>query len=192
MQQQSPFLSLCTAEPCAASVAVGNLLRLYYLTKNEQYLKQFTAKTLGYLSSALEERPFAIPLSCIALEGFENGLKQAVISTVDNPQTDGDTLAHGDDGDDEKDAAQNQQQIERFLNVLHGDFHPDTVGIVLNAQNVRAMKEEVNAMYGYYYGDQENNAMAYVCRDFACLAPTADPEEFAFQLTNDDNENESQ
>lgn len=141
---------------------------------------------MGYLSSALEERPFAIPLSCIALEGFENGLKQAVISSVSNPETDGDTLAHGDD---EKDALQNQQQIGRFLNVLHGDFHPDTVGVVLNAENVQLMKEEVNEMYGYYHGDKEDNVMAYVCRDFACLAPTADAEEFAAQLRQDGNGN---
>lgn len=170
------------AEPCAASVAVGNLLKLYHFTKKESYLETFCGKTFGYLKGALDERAFAIPLSVIALDEYENGMKQVVISTVNNPQSDGDVLV---DGDDEKDTLQNQEQMGQFLKVLYGDFHPDTVGVVLNEQNVQSMKEDVDAMYGYYYGDEENKAMVYVCRDFACQAPTANAMEFASQLQGD-------
>merc|ERR1719295_2110452 len=106
------------AEPCATSIAVGNLLRLHYLTKKESYLKVFAAKTITYLKAALEERPFAIPLAVIAMDGYENGMKQAVVSTVNNPETDGDHLA---DGDEEKDVLQNEQQLNQFLNVLYGE-----------------------------------------------------------------------
>ena len=165
------------AEPCPSSIAVQNLLRLYNFTKKDDYLKVYGKKTLQYLSSTLDKMPFAIPAACNALESYQNGLKQVVISSVDNQQNIGDFL------DDEKDDARKQGQISSFLNVLYGGYYPDTVCIMLNGKNYHEMKDEVNEMYGFFTCDKSNNVMGHVCQQFACQRPTNDIKEFESQLS---------
>eukprot|EP01083_Nonionella_stella_P311237 1109071_1 len=155
------------AEPCSSSIAVSNLLVLYHLTKNEDYLKRYAKKTLQYLHSTLERMPFAIPAAVIALEAYQNGLKQVVISSVEHPDCVGEHL------DDEKDEQLKQEQINEFLRVLYGNFYPDAVCCVLNNDNCHAMKDEINEMYQFYSMDKNNRVMASVCQ-LACLKPTND------------------
>ena len=87
-----------------------------------------------------------------------------------NPETDGDQLVNGDE---EKDAVQNDEQLKRFLNVLYGEFHPDTVGVVLDDGNVQSMKDDVNEMYSVHLLDPQTGNF---CWSTILVKDEVDPE----------------
>jgi uncharacterized protein YyaL (SSP411 family) len=144
------------AEPSASSVAVMNLLALSHLTGDASMAAKIES-TLQMFGGNASMRGRSVPMMLAALSTYHAGIPQVVI--VGEPGESGTRL---------------------LTDVVRKTYLPHAVVVP-----VREPHREALAGLLPWTKDlrmREGRATAYVCREFACQAPTTSPDELARQL----------
>jgi uncharacterized protein YyaL (SSP411 family) len=137
------------AEPAASSIGVHNLLRLAHLT-GDAGMTERLEQAFRLFAPRLESMGRAVPMMLAALSLYRAGIEQIVI-VADEPG-----------------------QARPLLDVVGRTFLPFAVLIPVLRQDeaLGRLMPMIGAMK-----PREGRATAYVCRAFACQAPTTDPEQ---------------
>jgi uncharacterized protein YyaL (SSP411 family) len=141
------------AEPSGNSIAVLNLLRLAQMTDRPDF-RASAARALEAFGSRMVAAPVGVPQMLVAYEFSISKPKQIVLAG-------------------ERDAPDTRQ----LLAALHSRFVPHRIVLLVNAESRQAL-----ARYLPTVADMTaigGQATAYVCEDYACKLPTADPAAFA-------------
>jgi uncharacterized protein YyaL (SSP411 family) len=145
------------AEPSASSVSVSNLIVLSHLTGDLSFRARIE-RTLGGAASRIAGGGRGVPMMLAALSAWHHGVQQVVI------------VGRRDD-----------EALGRLSEVAARRYLPFavTVPVEPGAQQERLARivPFIGAM-----AMRNGRPTAYVCRDFACQAPTCDPDELAAQL----------
>jgi len=141
------------AEPTATSVSVGNLLVLSHLIEDATWTDR-VEKSLRLFAPRLEQMGRAVPMMAAALSNRLAGIRQVVIV--------------GDAG---------AEELERTVSRL---YLPSTIVLRLSAAQQAALAGLLPIVAAMKPVD--GRAAAYVCRDFACGAPTPDERALAAAL----------
>lgn len=134
------------AEPAPSSVSVLNLLRLAGVTGDSAYRSR-AGEVIGSFTSPIRQMPAAVPYMLGAVEKFLHQGQQIFLS-----------------------GQPDQKQSRPLLEVIHGGLLPNKTVMFLPGE-----KSPLNASYRDLAKD-EAGVRAYVCQDFTCKLPTADPE----------------
>jgi hypothetical protein len=136
------------AEPAASSVAALNLLRLGHLTGDGAMLDR-AERALRLFAARIDGMPRAVPMMLCALSTWHAGIQEIVVTA---PALDAEAAA--------------------LLQVVDAAYVPFAVLVraVPSGDALLRIAPGVAAMT-----PRGGRATAYVCRDFACQAPTADP-----------------
>jgi len=138
--------------PSGNAVAAMSLLRLGRLTGRPD-LEEEAHRTFGAFAADMGANPAAYTHMITAFETAQHGTAEVII--VGDPEDD---------------------HTRRFLSALQGSYLPNViVGLVDPGDPDGAIRELIP--YAADMKTLDGKAAAYVCRDFACLAPTTDPEE---------------
>ncbi|KAH9531464.1 hypothetical protein CY35_19G039700 [Sphagnum magellanicum] len=146
------------AEPSGNSVAAVNLLRLSSLLSGDrsEYFHHTAEHLLAVYESRMKEVAMAVPLLCCAVDVLNVPSKRQVI--VAGPRYAPDTDA--------------------LLAASHATFDPDKVIFQVDETNAqdREFWHEMNpGVSAMSHSSPEGKAVAYVCQNFTCQAPTSDP-----------------
>jgi hypothetical protein len=145
------------AEPAAGSVAALNLLRLASMLGSTDAEARARA-TLGSLRGQLESAPAAVPMALAALDFNLSPPVQIVIKS-----------RPGD------------PRLPALLRPIHERFLPRRVILMADGDQGEAwLREKIPALAGM--AGMDGQPTAYVCRDFACHAPTTQPDELRKRL----------
>jgi len=144
--------------PSGNSVAIGNLMRLYEFTTDEEYRRR-AAAALKFFGDTLRDYPTVLTQMLLAVDFFHATPMEIVIITP-GPRADADEFLR---------QLRHIYLPNRILSVLstgdqvtrHGEYLP----IVTNKKALR------------------NRTTAYVCQRWICKLPTTDPAEFARQIS---------
>jgi hypothetical protein len=145
------------AEPSATSVAVSNLIVLAHLTGDAAWRAR-VERTFQGAAARIIGAGRSVPMMLAGLSAWHAGVQQVAIV--------------GATGDAAREA------LER---VVAARYLPFAV-VVPVAPGERQQRLGAVAPFITAMRTLDNRATAFVCRDFACQAPTADPEELARQL----------
>ncbi|CAM6089523.1 unnamed protein product [Calypogeia fissa] len=146
------------AEPSGNSVAAINLLRLGSVltgAKSESYLR-----TAEHLLSVFEPRvrevAMAVPLMCCAFDLFAGPSKRQIVIA----------------------GVKQAPDTEALVNAAYSTYDPDKIILQIDETNAQDrefwQKHNPNAL-AMARKSREGKAVAYVCQNFACLAPIEDP-----------------
>ena len=140
------------AEPSASSVAVHNLLRLAHLT-GDRAMGSRIERTFTLFAPRIESMARAVPMMLAALSAWHAGIQQIVVSGA------------------RRDAA-----AEALLAIVNRPFLPFAVVVpsMPVSERLERLAPAIAAMR-----PPDGRPTAYVCRDFACQAPTSDPDTLA-------------
>ena len=146
------------AEPAASSVSVLNLLALSHLGVGD--MESYASKiefTLGNFAGRAAQAGRTVPMMLAALSSYHAGSEQVVIV-----------------GDrDARDTA-------ALLDVIRSRYQPAMLTICLQPDGRDAIASRLTWVRALTARD--GRATAYLCREFACQAPTNEPAELAGQL----------
>jgi uncharacterized protein YyaL (SSP411 family) len=144
--------------PSGNAVAAMSLLRLGRLT-GRQDLQEEAQKTFSAFAAEMGGNPAGFTYMVSALEMAEHGTSEVIVA-----------------GDPEKD------DTKRIISVLRTACLPNVTWAVVNPgnpdpqlMNLIPQARDVKTVDG--------KAAAYICRNFACLTPTVDPEEMRQTLS---------
>lgn len=142
------------AEPAAGSVSVLNLLTLSHLAGSAADAPRWAERierTLGSLASHMARAGRATPMMLAALSTFHAGSQQLAI------------LGRSDSAD-----------TARLHEVVRLMYRPFAVVVPVDTR----IRERVAGVLPWIAGMRsiDGRATAYLCRDFACDAPTTDPD----------------
>ena len=139
------------AEPSPNSVAAMNLLRLSQVT-DRQVWREKADKTFGVFARLLQTQPEALPQLVAALDFRLSKPKQIVIAGQPNaPDT------------------------RVLLRLVHGRFIPNKV--LLLADGAQGQKQLAQWLpFLESVTRKQGRATAYICENYVCRLPTADPE----------------
>lgn len=145
------------AEPSPNSVSAMNLLRLAQITANDDFSQQ-AQNTISHFSARLVNQPAASPQMLVALQFSLAKPKQIVFA-----------------------AQPGAADLKTFLRILHKPFFANK--IILLADN-GAGQAYLAKRLPFLRNLQpiENRATAFVCENFVCQLPTADPAQFKKQI----------
>jgi uncharacterized protein YyaL (SSP411 family) len=142
------------AEPSGNSIAILDLLRLARITGGEAF-HAVAEKALAAFAARMGAAPETMPQMLAALEYSRSKPVQIVLAGA-------------------------RPAVEPFLRELRSRFLPGRVVLLLDSEDARRAlarhAPEIEAMQPL------GSAAAYVCENFACRVPTADPSEFARSL----------
>ena len=144
------------AEPSASSVAVLNLLALSHLTA-EPGMSERIEKTFAAFAERLAQLGRAVPMMLAALSTYHAGVPQVVVA-----------------------GAKDDDNTRALLDAVRSKYMPNAVLVRVDPTGQDATAEIlpwVSAMR-----TRDGRAAAYVCREFACQAPTTDAATLAAQL----------
>ena len=144
------------AEPAASSVSVLNLLALSHLTGDEAAVGK-VERTFASFASRAAQMGRAIPMMLTALSTYHAGMPQVVVA-----------------GDPEA------AETRRLMRAAHRAYVPTALVIPVAPQHRDAIAQLLPWIAAMQ--PRGGQATAYVCRDFACQAPTTSAEELAAQL----------
>ena len=146
------------AEPAASSVSVMNLLVLSHLGAGdgESYASKIDV-TLGGFAGRAAQAGRTVPMMLAALSSYHAGSEQAVI-------------VGGRDATD----------TNALLDVIRSRYQPALLTMNIEPDAVEAIASRL-AWVGSLTA-RDGRATAYLCREFACQAPTSEPAELARQL----------
>jgi uncharacterized protein YyaL (SSP411 family) len=144
------------AEPAASSVSALNLLALAHLTGAEGFSGK-AEQVIGSFGARLVSMSRAVPMMLAALSTYHAGMPQIVI--VGRAEED-DTRA--------------------LIDAVRSRYRPTTVTVRVDPA-VHADLARLLPWIGMI-GMLDGRATAYVCDDFACRAPTTDPETLSSEL----------
>jgi hypothetical protein len=140
------------AEPSATSVSVMNLLTLSHLA-DDQAFEQSVERAIGMFASRIEQGARTVPMMMAALSTYHAGVSQIVIA--------------GDrDG--------------QFAGVLRRRYLPFAIAIPLLVEYAEAIGKLLP--WAAAMAERTDHPTAYVCRNFACLAPATSAPELEAQL----------
>ncbi len=131
------------AEPTASAISVLNLLTLTHLLQEPGWHEQIE-KTFRHFGARLEQIGRAVPMMAAALATFLAGLRQVVIVTGDEAQSD-------------------------LLDAMRNRYHPFAIVLTVTT----AQREALAAKLPFIAAMQpiDGHASAYVYRDFTCRQP---------------------
>lgn len=145
------------AEPSANTVSAMNLLRLAQITANDNYFQQ-AQNTFTHFSETLVHQPSTSPQMLAALQFSFAKPKQIVFA------------AQPADAD-----------LKTFLRILHKPFLPNKIILLAdNGDGQAYLAKQLPFLRNLQ--PLENRATAFVCEDFVCQLPTADPAQFQKQI----------
>ena len=144
------------AEPAASSVSALNLLVLSHLTSDAAMAEKIE-RTFGVFGSRAAQMGRAVPMMLAALSTYHAGMPQIVL--VGDP-------ASADMG--------------AMADAIRRRYTPAAVVVPV----VPGHEERLSALLPWIAAmrRREGRATAYLCRGFACQAPTTDPGELTRQL----------
>jgi uncharacterized protein YyaL (SSP411 family) len=142
------------AEPSPNSIAALNLLRLAQMTDRDAYGEK-ADKVFGFFAPQLEQNPEAMPQLAVALDFKLSKPKQIIIA--------------GDPG---------SADTRALLRLVNERFIPNKIVLVVDGE--RGQKQ-LSQWLPFIQGmtRQQGRATAYICENYACKLPTADPAEVA-------------
>ena len=142
------------ATPAAASVHIGNLLRLSEILGDSQ-LRERAMQTLEVYQVIVEQHPRAVSHMMTQLAFSLSEPKEVVVVGSD------------------------VSSVEPFLQQLRTSLAPERVLLVVTEEN----RAELSALTSLIEGKEmvDGKPTAYVCQNFSCQAPTTDPEVFKTQ-----------
>jgi uncharacterized protein YyaL (SSP411 family) len=135
------------AEPAASSVAAMNLLTLTHLVEDAA-LSDRLSRTLSEFGARAALSGRAAPMMLAVLSAYHAGIRQVVVTGSPDAAT-------------------------PLLDVVVERYLPSTVVVPLRPQHSAALAELLPWTAAMQTPD--GSATAYVCRDFTCQSPTADP-----------------
>jgi uncharacterized protein YyaL (SSP411 family) len=142
------------AEPSGNSVAALNLLRLAQMTGRADF-RESAERLIGAFGSRISTLPAAIPQMLVACEFLLSEPQQIVIV-----------------GD--RDAAHTGE----LLRTVHSRFASNRILLLVDSEETRhVLATGIPALAGMT--KLEGRAAAYVCRNYTCQLPVADPEALA-------------
>jgi uncharacterized protein YyaL (SSP411 family) len=144
------------AEPSATSVSVLNLLTLSHLT-NDAGFEQSIARAFGMFASRIEQGARTVPMMMAALSAYHAGIAQIVVT--------GDPAASATGALTE---VVSRRYLPFAITIPLVPEHTASLARLLPWTDAMARRVEAPA--------------AYVCRNFACLAPAMSAEELIEQL----------
>ena len=134
-----------------------NLLRLAQITANDNFFQQ-AQNAFTHFSETLVHQPVSSPQMLAALQFSLTKSKQIVFA-----------------------AQPADTDLKTFLRILHKPFLPNK--IVLLADNSDGQAYLANRLpFLRNLQPIENRVTAFVCEDFVCQLPTADPAQFKKQI----------
>jgi uncharacterized protein YyaL (SSP411 family) len=140
------------AIPSGNAVTLGNLARLHRMTGDPVHAGRAEA-LIGAFSGEISPQPAAYPETLCALDFFFGPTREIVISgKQDDPGT------------------------RAMIASLRKGFRPNQVVLLRTPENAAALARI--APFTETQTSLEGKATAYVCRDFACQAPTTEVGEF--------------
>jgi uncharacterized protein YyaL (SSP411 family) len=156
------------AEPAASSIGVLNLLTLAHLspelnaqspTPNAQSPepRSQVELTLGSFSGRAAQSGRTVPMMLAALSTYHTGMPQVVIA--------GDPAS---------------PDTRALIDVVRRRYMPTAIIVPVDPARREALDRRFPWMASMK--EREGRATAYVCRDFACEAPTTKPEELDGKL----------
>lgn len=139
------------AIPSGNAISILNLARLHRMTGDPTHAERAEA-IIAAFAGEIAERPSAYPEALSAIDFFFGPTKEIVIS--------------GEAGD---------EGTRAMLAALRRGFRPNQVVLLRTSENAAALAKL--APYTETQTNLRGQATAYVCRDFACKAPTNSVEE---------------
>lgn len=148
------------AEPSGNSVALINLVRLASMvseSRSKNY-RQTAEHTLAVFESRLKDRTMAVPLMCCAADMlFVPSRRQVVLV-----------------------GPLHTAAFEDMISAAHASYDPNRTVIHLDPNNIEDVKfwQENNENFANIAKGSlaADKVLAYVCQNFTCSAPVADPE----------------
>jgi uncharacterized protein YyaL (SSP411 family) len=147
------------AEPAASSVSVFNLLTLSHLGALAGSASSRIEQTFGLFAPRLTTMPRAVPMMAAALSSWHAGMSEVVIV---GPREEAATV--------------------RLLQAVEESHQPFLVLVRVDPASGEASRLAALLPWTLSYGMRGGRPTAYVCRNFACDAPTTDPRELAARL----------
>jgi uncharacterized protein YyaL (SSP411 family) len=149
------------AEPAASSVSVLNLLVLSHLgaeppTGDSTYAERIEL-TLSGFSARAAQAGRTVPMMLAALSSYHAGIAQAVIV--------GDRAAAA---------------TIALLGEVRKRYRPTMIQVPVDRAHRAAIAERLSWVASLQ--ERDGRPTAYLCREFACQAPTGEPEELGRQL----------
>ena len=139
------------AEPSPSSVAALNLLRLAQITDRDDWKKK-AEKTLAAFGHRLETTPEAMPQMAAALDFSLSKPRQIIIA-----------------------GARDAPDTRALLDLVHQRFIPDKILLLADgADGQKKLAKWLPFLEGVTRKD--GKATAYICEDYVCKLPTADPQ----------------
>jgi len=146
------------AMPSGNAVAAMSLLRLGRLTAHQD-LEEEAHKTFRAFATEMGNNSAGFTHMMSALDMAQHGTAEVIIA-----------------GDPDKD------DTKRLVLALHSSYLPAVTALVVNPHNPDPAIREL-IPYASEMKTIDGKAAAYICRDFACLAPTTDSEEMLRALS---------
>lgn len=139
------------AEPSPNSVTAMNLLRLWQMTDRKEW-KEKATRTLAMFAQRLKTYPEAMPQLVAALDFSFSKPKQIIIAgRPDAPDT------------------------RALLQLVHERFLPNKILMVADGADGQRQLSEWLPFIGSV-GPKQGQATAYICENYVCKLPTADPQ----------------
>jgi len=144
-------------EPSASSIAVLNLLRLYYLTDREDF-KAAAQRTLQATGHTLRDQPRAMPQMLVALDFALHEPDQFVVA-----------------------GTRNENQTQALLRVIYESYRPAKILLLVDG---RKNQEWLSRRLAHLktLNVVEGEAAVYHCKNHTCQAPISDPMKLASVL----------
>ena len=138
------------AEPSGNSIAILNLLRLAQMTGARAF-RDVAEKALAAFAGRLNAAPVALPQMCAALELARAAPMEVVL-------------------------AGSKEASAPFLKEMNRLYLPNKAVLLVNAESRGTLARHAPQIAAME--ELNGRAAAYVCENFACRLPTAEPEEF--------------
>jgi uncharacterized protein YyaL (SSP411 family) len=145
------------AEPSASSIGAHNLNVLAHLTGDAAMIDRLD-HTLRHAGGRAAGSGRAAPMMLAVLSSYHAGVRQVVVV-----------------GEREAEAT------NALMDTIRGEYLPSTIVVPIDSRNQEAIARRL-PWVGAMRTAGDSGAAAYVCRDFACQAPTADPQALATTL----------
>ncbi len=151
------------AIPSGNAVATKNLLRLYHLTGNDDYLQR-AERVLGLYAQAMERQPFGLGAMLNALDFYLRKPHEIVLI--------GDPAA---------------ADTQAFLQAIRAQYIPNKIVIQLDPQHLDTHLAALPLLRELLAGKTQvdGRATVYVCHDFTCSLPITEPEALSTLVSED-------